>query len=193
MIKMAVPIYRPIYKTWLTVYVCLVIGIIAWIMGTLLDLGSVFADSYREFPSGLLLVFVITILAAATVFVGAFTGKTYLALIVASVGSFAAVLILWVIVWILDTWDTTTMFILVIMLAGIVAGMALLFFARWKATIATWFVLSLIFTVAVMRWMETTWGTSLLYWLVVVIIVVLYFFVLLMFVMIPKSFLGVES
>ncbi len=186
-------IYRPIYKTWLTVYVCLVLGIIVWILGTLLDLGSVFADSYREFPSGLLLVFVITILAAATVFVGSFTGKTYLALIVASVGSFAAVIIMWALVWVLDTWDTTTMFVLVIMLAGIVAGMALLFFARFKVTIATWFVLSLIFTVAVMRWMETTWGTSLLYYLLVVIIVVLYFFVLLMFVMIPKSFLGVES
>ena len=193
MVEMTSAIYRPIYKTWLTIYVCLVLGIIIWVMGTLLDLGSVFADAYREFPSGLLIVFVVTILAAATVFVGSFTGKTYLALIVASVGSFAAVIILWVLVWIIDTWDTTTMFILVIMLAGIVAGMALLMFARFKVTIATWFVLSLIFTVAVMRWMETTWGTSLLYYLLVVIIVVLYFFVLIMFVLIPKSFLGVES
>jgi phosphotransferase system glucose/maltose/N-acetylglucosamine-specific IIC component len=78
-------------------------------------------------------------------------------------------------------------------MACIVAGMALLMFARFKVTIATWFVLSLILTVFVMRWLETTWGTSLLYYLVVVVIVVLYFVVLLMFVLIPKSFLGVES
>ena len=190
---MTTPIYRPIYKTWLTVYVCLVLGIIIWVVGTLLDLGSVFADSYREFPSGLIIVFVVTALAAVTVFVISFTGRTYLGLIVASVGSFAAVIILWVIIWILDTWDTSTMIILVINLACIVAGMALLMFARFKVTIATWFVLSLILTVYVMSWLESTWGTTLLYYLLVVVIVVLYFVVLLMFVLIPKSFLGVES
>ena len=50
MVEMTSAIYRPIYKTWLTIYVCLVLGIIIWIMGTLLDLGSVFATPTGSSP-----------------------------------------------------------------------------------------------------------------------------------------------
>lgn len=182
-------IYRPVYYTWITLYSAMVLGILIWILGGLFDLPWIWDRFYREFPSGLLLVFIIAFLAAASVFVGVFTNRRYLGGIVAAVGTLVAVIALWVIGWILDTWDTTTMLVLLLMLAAVAVGLALLVFARHKAAVAAWFVLSAAVCVWILAWLESTWGTSLLYWLVIAVVVVLYVVIFLAFVLIPKSFL----
>jgi hypothetical protein len=192
-IEMTQAIYKPIYYTWVAVYVTLVLGILIWILGGLVGLPWIWDYHYRAFPSGLLLVFIIMGVVAATVLVTSFTGRRYLGAITASIGTFAAVLILWFLTWILDTWDATTMLMIVIMLAFIVAGLAVLIFARYPSVILTWLVVAVGFTVLIMVWLESTWGTSLLYYLVAVVVVVMYVVVLLMFVLIPKSFLGVSD
>ncbi|UCC92900.1 MAG: hypothetical protein JSW25_09585 [Thermoplasmata archaeon] len=186
---MSQPIYRPIYYTWVAMYVTLVLGILIWILGGLFDLPWIWDEYYRAFPSGLLLVFIISIIVALAVFVGAFTNHKYLGAIVASLGALIIVLVLWAISWILDTWDTTTMIVVVIMLAGVAVGLVFLVFARWRSTIAAWFVLSAIFCVWVLLWVESTWGTSFLYWLLVVVVAVLYVVVFLAHLLIPKSFM----
>ena len=186
---MAQPLYRPIYYTWIALYVTLVLGIFAWILGGLFDLPWIWDEYYRAWPSGLMLVFIIAVLVAITVFVGVFTNRTYLAAIVAALGGLITVIILWAIAWIMDTWDTTTMIVVVIMMASIVMGLALLFFARYKVTIAAWFALSAIFCLWVILWIESIWGTSFLFWLLVVVVPVLYVVVFLMFILLPKSFL----
>jgi hypothetical protein len=182
-------IYRPIYFTWIAMYISLVVGILVWILGGLFDLPWIWDEFYRGFPSGLLLVFIIAILAAASVFVGAFTDRPYLGAIVASLGGLISVLVLWVIGWIMDTWDTTTMIVAVIMLAGVAVGLVFLLFARFKSAILAWFILSLVFCVWVLLWIESTWGTSFLFWLLVVVVAVLYVVVFLAHILIPKSFL----
>jgi len=182
-------IYRPVYYTWIALFVSLVLGIFIWILGGLFDLPWIWDEFYRGWPSGLMLVFIISAIAAASVFVGVFTNRKYLAAIVAAVGTLVGIIALWAIGWILDTWDTTTMIVIVMMLAGVVIGLALLVFARYRAAIAAWFVLSAIFCVWVMIWLESTWGTSFLYWLVVLVVVVLYVVVFLAFLLIPKSFM----
>jgi hypothetical protein len=183
------PIYRPIYYTWIALYVTLVLGIFVWILGGLFDLPWIWDEFYREWPSGLMLVFIVAVLVAITVFVGAFTNRKYLAAIVAALGGLITALILWAIGWILETWDTTTMIVIVIMLVFVVVGLVFLFFARLKVAIAAWFVLSAIICVWVLLWIESIWGTSFLYWLLVVVVVVLYVVVFLMHILLPKSFL----
>jgi len=182
-------IYRPVYYTWVALFVSLVLGIFIWILGGLFGLPWIWDEFYREWPSGLMLVFIISAIVAASVFVGVFTNRKYFGAIVAAIGSLVGIIALWAIGWILDTWDTTTMIVVIMMLAGIVMGMALLVFARFKAAVAAWFVLSAIFCAWVLLWLETTWGTSFLYWMLLVIVVVLYVVVFLMFIIIPKSFL----
>ncbi|NIP37239.1 MAG: hypothetical protein GWN18_19935 [Thermoplasmata archaeon] len=183
---MAQTIYKPIYYTWIALYMSLVLGILIWILGGLIDLPWIWDEFYRAFPSGLLLVFILSFLIAISVFVGVFTDRAYLGAIVAALGGLITVLALWVIGWIMDTWDTTTMIVAVLMLAGIAIGLVFIFFARFAAAIAAWFILSLIFTVWVMLWIESKWGTSTLYWLFAAIALILYVVVAIAHVLIPK-------
>lgn len=181
-------IYKPIYATWIVVYVTLVVGILVWILGGLLDLPWIWDKYYREFPSGLLLVFVITALAAASVFVGSFTGRAYLGGLAAAFGTLIAIIALWVIGWIMDTWDTTSMLVVVMMLAVIAVGLAVFMFARFIAAVVAWLVLSALVCVAILVWLEDKWGTSFLYYLLVVVAVALYAVVLAVFALVPKRF-----
>jgi hypothetical protein len=181
-------LYRPIYYTWIVLYVTLVVGILVWILGRLVDLPWIWSEHYREYPSGLLLVFIFAFVAAASVFVGVFTGRKYLAAIVAAVAVAIGVIALYVIGWIMDIWDTATMLVVVLMLALVVIGVVFVFFARLKVVVLAWFVFSVVVCIVVIRWLESTWGTSFLFWLVLVMAALLYVVVALAFIMIPKSF-----
>jgi len=185
---MAQTIYKPIYATWIVVYVTLVVGILVWILGGLLDLPWIWDEFYREFPSGLILVFVVTALAAASVFVSSFTGRAYLGLLAAAFGTLVAIIALWIIGWIMDTWDTTSMLVAVLMLAAIAVGLAVFFFARFTAAIVAWLVLSGLVCVAILWWLESQWGTSFLYYLLAVVAIALYAIVLAVFALVPKRF-----
>jgi hypothetical protein len=190
---MPTAIYKPIYSTWMALYITFVLGIFVWMIGSLIGLPSVFEESYREFPSGLLIVFVVMIVAAASVFVASFTQRKAYGIVAVAIFSAVAVIGLWLIHWALETWDTTTLLMAVIMMGAIAVGFVVEFLARYKSAFVAWLVISILVSVVITNWIYETWGTSLLFYLIILVVIVLYVAVFLSYVLIPKRILGVAT
>lgn len=186
---MPAALYRPLYATWLAIYLSMVLGVVTWIVGSLLGLPSVFDEGYRAFPSGLLLVFVIMGVIAASTFLASFTGRKWMGVVAFPIFTFLAVLVLIVLDWLLDTWDATTLLVVVIMFAIIVVGLVAHLYRKNAVIIATWLVLSVAACAVVLGWVQSTWGTSFLFYLMVVAAVAAYVVVMLTYVLVPKSLL----
>jgi hypothetical protein len=186
---LATPLYKPIYATFMAVFISLVLGVFIWIIGSLLGLPYFFEEGYRTYPSGLLIVFIAMVVLGASAFVTSFTKNKWYGLMVLLIGTIVGFIVLVILDWVIDQWDTTTILVMALMMMIIVIGVVFNMFGKTVPVIATWAVLSLIVTVVIMRWIESLWGTSFLYWLIAVIVVVLYAVVGLSYVLIPKRML----
>jgi hypothetical protein len=186
---MGVALYKPIYHTFLAVFVTLVLGIFTWMIGSLIGLPSFFDSDYRVYPSGLLIAFMAMIVAGVAVFVASFTVSKWYGLLALLVATILAFIVLVLLQWVIETWDTTTILVMALMLMAIAIGLIFNMFGKTAPIIGAWFGGSLIVTFLVMDWILTKWGTSFLYYLIVVVVVLLYVVVFLSYVLIPKRML----
>jgi hypothetical protein len=147
--------YKPIFKTWVAFVVAMVVGLVVWIIGSAMGLGSIFEDGYTDFPSPLVMVLMSAAGVAVVVFVATFLERKIVTVLVVIAIPIALAVVIILLQWVLGTWGSKMVLIAIPVVLGLFMGMQLMLFLRKKVEAGVWVTFALVLVFAFATW----WGS----------------------------------
>jgi hypothetical protein len=149
---MIATLYRPIFNTWIVFMIALMVGLVVWITGVIVGLGGIFDPEYTDFPSPLLMVLICAVAVGAITFIWFFMKRPVLTAITIIAFPIAIYVVVILLDWVLGTWGSKVIVLMIPVALGIFTGIQLMLFIRKRVAAGVWITFALIIVFAGIVW-----------------------------------------